>query len=517
MSSLRVLASRQPAQAQTSSKKNQAQHPSPLKSIENRSIQNRSSVNRTSVPAYSLENFHIFAPGGVRRGEMQSSASALPYPIQSKLEVGNVTDPLEREADLVAEQVTGTPQQIGSASAAMARSGHTKQAEAPATVQETLRSPGQPLDATTRAFMEPRFGYDFSRVRVHTGSEAAQSAKAIGARAYTAGSDVVFAGGHSAASDTNLLAHELAHVVQQTGANTRQAPTVRRQPSPDIDEYIPAIGAPERQPSDPKKNKPEVLGRVDVDTLFENNPDAKKRVEDVAKELDIDPGLLAESLVAETATAWTRTTGKIASEVLGMDDWFDPALAGRLKGIIDAHPGLDLKFSDVKKTGKFWDTSTEKKGGAKKPRGSLDAKKSVPAWAVYMKMQTDMLRDVLAKEPALKNGPIRTLEDLTPEQRLTIERLAANAGVGFAATAFVQLAKGGDIPRTGGIRRDPKHPFRTAALHMGRAVHLDQAIFGRSPSDYKPPEPPISHSEAATRFDMPWVKKLPEWITPHNY
>src|SRR6185437_8589423 len=67
MSSLRVLASRQAAQAQTSSKKNQAQHPSPLKSIENRSIENRSSVNRTSVPAYSLENLHIFAPGGVRR------------------------------------------------------------------------------------------------------------------------------------------------------------------------------------------------------------------------------------------------------------------------------------------------------------------------------------------------------------------------------------------------------------------------------------------------------------------
>ena len=69
-------------------------------------------------------------------------------------------------------------------------------------------------------------------------------------------------------------------------------------------------------------------------------------------------------------------------------------------------------------------------------QAKLEAKKSVPAWAVYMKMQTDMLRDVLAKEPALKNGPIRTLEDLTPEQRITIERLAANAGVGFAAKAF---------------------------------------------------------------------------------
>ena len=259
---------------------------------------------------------------------MQGSTSTLPFPIQAKLEVGNVADPLEREADRVAEQVTGMRQQMASAGTEAARPGRTKQAEAPAIVQETLRSPGQPLDATTRAFMEPRFGYDFSRVRVHTEGEAARSAKAIGARAYTAGSDVVFAAGHSAASDTNLLAHELAHVVQQSGANTRQPLTVRRQPSPDIDEYIPAINAPEHQPSDPKKNKPEVLGRLDVDTLFENNPDAKKRVEEVAKELDIDPGLLAESLVAETATAWTRTTGKIASEVLGMDDWFDPAWRG---------------------------------------------------------------------------------------------------------------------------------------------------------------------------------------------
>jgi hypothetical protein len=55
-----------------------------------------------------------------------------------------------------------------------------------------LRSSGQPLDAAARAFMEPRFGYDFSRVRVHADSKAAKSAEAVNAQAYTVGSNIVF-------------------------------------------------------------------------------------------------------------------------------------------------------------------------------------------------------------------------------------------------------------------------------------------------------------------------------------
>jgi hypothetical protein len=65
---------------------------------------------------------------------------------------------------------------------------------------------------------------------------------------------------------------------------------------------------------------------------------------------------------------------------------------------------------------------------------------------------------------------------------------------------FKALAAGGDIPRTGGTRRDPKQAFRTAVLHMARAVHLDQAIFGRPSSDYRPPAQPISHKEAAELY-----------------
>ncbi len=64
---------------------------------------------------------------------------------------------------------------------------HPVSTEAPPIVHEVLRSPGQPLNQSSRAFMEPRFGYDFSRVRVHTDSRAAKSAEAVNAQAYTVG------------------------------------------------------------------------------------------------------------------------------------------------------------------------------------------------------------------------------------------------------------------------------------------------------------------------------------------
>jgi hypothetical protein len=82
---------------------------------------------------------------------------------------------------------------------------------------------GYPLDTATRAFMEPRFGHDFGQVRVHADSGAAKSARAVNARAYTLGSDIVFGAGQYApgtAEGDRLLAHELTHVVQQKAAGT---------------------------------------------------------------------------------------------------------------------------------------------------------------------------------------------------------------------------------------------------------------------------------------------------------
>jgi len=114
------------------------------------------------------------------------------------------------------------------------KAGRTETApdEAPRIVHEVLQSPGQALDASSRAFFEPRFGQEFGQVRVHVDGKAARSAQAVNALAYTSGPNIVFGDGQYAPrSDEGgrLLAHELAHVAQQ--AATRSSPfQVQREP-----------------------------------------------------------------------------------------------------------------------------------------------------------------------------------------------------------------------------------------------------------------------------------------------
>jgi hypothetical protein len=82
----------------------------------------------------------------------------------------------------------------------------------------SLKGGDRPLSANDRAFFEPRFGRDFNQVRLHTDSQAAEAARAVNARAFTIGQDIVFGAGQYAsrtASGQKLLAHELTHVVQQ--------------------------------------------------------------------------------------------------------------------------------------------------------------------------------------------------------------------------------------------------------------------------------------------------------------
>lgn len=104
----------------------------------------------------------------------------------------------------------------------MGRSGRAQEASPSSEFAiESLRGGGQPLPESTRSFFEPRFGHDFSRVRVHHDARAAESARAINARAYTRGRDIVFGAGQYApgtSSGQRLLAHELTHVIQQRGA-----------------------------------------------------------------------------------------------------------------------------------------------------------------------------------------------------------------------------------------------------------------------------------------------------------
>ena len=91
---------------------------------------------------------------------------------------------------------------------------------ATAIVHEVLGSPGRALEPSTRAFFEPRFGYDFSGVRIHTDPLAAESAQSVGALAYTVGRHIIYGSNQYAwqtAAGGRLLAHELAHTIQQKG------------------------------------------------------------------------------------------------------------------------------------------------------------------------------------------------------------------------------------------------------------------------------------------------------------
>ena len=93
----------------------------------------------------------------------------------------------------------------------------------PKLVHDALYSTSQPLDAATRAFMEPRFGHNFSQVRVHANAQAAESAQAVNALAFTVGQDVVFNAGMyrpDTAVGRQLLAHELTHTIQQASVGS---------------------------------------------------------------------------------------------------------------------------------------------------------------------------------------------------------------------------------------------------------------------------------------------------------
>ncbi len=143
--------------------------------------------------------------------------------LQRKLTVGASNDPLEKEADRVAGQVMAASSHpaVGGAPMRIQRfTGHStgETGKAPASVDRVLASSGRPLDSALQQDMEQRFGYDFSRVRVHSGTAAEQSAREVNAHAYTVDHNIVFGTGQLAPGTREgrrLLAHELTHFLQQ--------------------------------------------------------------------------------------------------------------------------------------------------------------------------------------------------------------------------------------------------------------------------------------------------------------
>lgn len=160
-------------------------------------------------------------------------------------------DPAEQEADRVAEKIMRMPQSPRGPRTAPARGQEPvsvrrkPESTAPPAVDAGFAArlgPGSPLLQSARDFFEPRFGHDFRDVRVHTGAGAAAATRAVRAYAFTLGHDVAFAAGEydpQSARGRGLLAHELAHVVQQRGAGMQLQRRLTVDPTPPADTQDP--------------------------------------------------------------------------------------------------------------------------------------------------------------------------------------------------------------------------------------------------------------------------------------
>lgn len=262
-------------------------------------------------------------------GECEECRQEQGFGAQAKLAIGRADDPLELEADRAAAQVLDMAGSLsGDLTAVRPRISRRPESTPPAqsvpgSVSATLKRPGEPLPASTRDFFEPRFGHDFSRVRIHHDAPAAASARAVAAHAYTVSNHLVFAPGRYAPESPQgrrLLAHELAHVVQQTGTTAR----VQREDDKEEEKAAPAT----------KKDVSIVLTDEDQD-MDEGRTYAKTAlrvtsVEDAIKQL--------KALKAPVGTLYVVSHSSSAGQIqfisgIGTISWVDIGELGKaLKG-----------------------------------------------------------------------------------------------------------------------------------------------------------------------------------------
>lgn len=188
---------------------------------------------------------HVIARRRLDFGHSSTLSSATRV-LQAQTIFSQPGEEAEQEADRLSEQAMRLPARLprhrnGRQPLSDVEAGAWTRVSVLPLVGGALRSPGQALEPDTRASMESRFGRDFSRVRVHADAQAAASAQAVSALAYTSGHHIVFASGQyrpATQSGMRLLAHELAHTLQ------RGDPVVYRkfdftQPKPRLFDPIP--------------------------------------------------------------------------------------------------------------------------------------------------------------------------------------------------------------------------------------------------------------------------------------
>jgi Domain of unknown function (DUF4157) len=248
--------------------------------------------------------------------------------ILPKLSISQPNDSYEQEADRVADRVMRMPD-----GAFSGRQSATNKGNGKIQTKTGWRSAGQlgprpsgealiasvggqgmPLSDSERSFFEPRFGWDFSKVRIHTDNEAHALSNSVSARAFAVGNDMVFGAGQYAMGSNEgrrLMAHELAHVVQQNAGGARQScsSTIQREPLPTPSPTKPTSPAQEAV----NALKPNAKG-FDVSYL------SVPLLEGIVR---AEAGVLADRWVSSPSFGKTQGPGQLGvAEIKGVDDTF---------------------------------------------------------------------------------------------------------------------------------------------------------------------------------------------------
>jgi len=261
------------------------------------------------------------------------------------MQISQPGDPFEREADRVADQVMrmAEPESVSSAPAAIQRKCSECEADEKKVIR-TKRGPsahsdptlnteaavraakggGAPLSREVRSYFEPRFGHDFGGVRVHSDGQAAEGARAVQARAYTLGHNIMFGAGEyspTTKEGKQLLTHELVHVVQQEKGKTN---FIQRTPASKVScASATPLHVPGPAPVD-------IADPVGVITAAENR--ANQMFDDVIGELDFT----RQRIIAGEPAAFPTISDAIAQglRLMGLDPedravWTAPTGTGR--------------------------------------------------------------------------------------------------------------------------------------------------------------------------------------------
>lgn len=209
---------------------------------------------------------------------------------------------------------------------------------------------------------------------------------------------------------------------------------------------------------------------VEEDVNFQGTEGArfKASVEEAAHKVDIDPGLLAATLLAEkTRGTFTRRTGETDSFIIGADDFFEKRR--EIEALVPAARNIPQRRdrTDINEHGRSVDTIT------------FSGKDAVLVDAAYLKYSEIRARFAFAS----RGGDF---DALPVEVRFTLTRYGMNYGLGALEKQVRRIMGGSEpIPRTGSTNPDTRHPLRTAVIHAAQAIHLSQKVFGTPPAYFE--------------------------------